>query len=64
MKKYKEHFNFQNDQCNKTQHKGVYGRVSNSGVGVRKDLLGAKILYKDLKDGWLLRQQRMVGLAA
>lgn len=49
---------------NKTQHKGVYGRVSNSGVGVRKDLLSAIILYKDLRGGWMLKQRRMVGLAA
>lgn len=53
-----------NVKFNKTQHEGVYGRGSNPGVGVRKDLLSAIILYKDLRDGWVLRQQRMVGLTA
>lgn len=55
-------FKMINVKFNKAQHEGVYGRGSNPGVGVRKDLLSAIILYKDLREGWMLRQQRMVGL--
>lgn len=49
---------------NKIQHKGASGRVSNPGVGVRKDLLSAIILNEALKDGWMLKRQIVAELAA
>lgn len=53
-----------NVRFNKIQYKGGYQRVINSGVGVRRDLLSAIILNEDMKDGWMLRKQMVVGVAA